>query len=432
VKRGKVNERTFTYQRVQLPPPPKPTPGGIKIEKKVDGDPTEAANFTFLITGPEAYTNSIMITGAGSTTINDLTPGAYTISEVNVPPDYTAGTPSQNIVVSPGETENVTFTNYYLDPETPHAYINKSVALYDGVNMPAEDDYTDKLTLTQLGKKVMYRIQLFCNSAWVQEDKSAGLFDIYSIGTDKEDITDDLYVMTTDGLYKANEKLKGYPGDLLISSEEPVTFYYFVELPKNGIYTNTAYLYETEYFKQTWEQGVFDEYPESIASSSAVVTVNYNPPDPEPDIDDYDGDNDSVTYYNVTYYANYPPGTETSGTEPSDTKKYTYNSVVTIKGITEDMRVGDYIFKSWNTKPDGTGIDYQPGATFRITSDITLYAQWELGGTTTILQAAPAALDDLDDVPKTGTAAPLNQMLFLGLSSLAAIYTLGRKKPGSN
>jgi hypothetical protein len=96
------------------------------------------------------------------------------------------------------------------------------------------------------------------------------------------------------------------------------------------------------------------------------------------------------------------------------------------------MRVGDYIFKSWNTKPDGTGIDYQPGATFRITSDITLYAQWELGGTTTILQAAPAALDDLDDVPKTGTAAPLNQMLFLGLSSLAAIYTLGRKKPGSN
>jgi hypothetical protein len=139
--------------------------------------------------------------------------------------------------------------------------------------------------------------------------------------------------MTTDGLYKANEKLKGYPGDLLISSEEPVTFYYFVELPKNGIYTNTAYLYETEYFKRHGSRAYLTNIPNRLHHPPRCVTVNYNPPDPEPDIDDYDGDNDSVTYYNVTYYANYPPGTETSGTEPSDTKKYTYNSVVTIKGI---------------------------------------------------------------------------------------------------
>jgi|GEM_PF-4436774 len=448
---GKTAEVTFTntYKEDQNPPdPPAPTPGGITITKVIQGDPDTAAVFTFKVTGPGAYTTSVAITGEGSTNISDLAPGTYTITEVDVPADYTPSPPFQIAVVSPGGTNVVTFINDYNPeyiPDTPLAYVNKSVALYDGVNMPGEDDYTNNLTLTQLGKKVLYRIQLLCDSLWIYSEKIAGLFDIYRIGSDEKDITDDLLVMTPDGLKKAYENVSGYPGYLQLSNEVPLTFYYIDELSENGTYTNTAYVYEQIYYARA--QVSYDEYPEPIASASAIVTVNYNPPDPEPDDDDNDNNNnndrdrnrdrDSTVYYNVTYNANYPPGFEASGTVPTDAKNYTYNSVVTVKGNTGDMKVADHIFKSWNTKADGTGITYLPGDTFRITSDITLYAQWELAKATTLMmQAVPApaalALDDLDDVPKTGTAAPLMPMLFLGLSSLAAICILGRKTRGSD
>ncbi len=35
-----------------------------------------------------------------------------------------------------------------------------------------------------------------------------------------------------------------------------------------------------------------------------------------------------------------------------------------------------YVFTGWNTKADGTGVSYADGATFTLTGDVTLYAQW--------------------------------------------------------
>ena len=39
---------------------------------------------------------------------------------------------------------------------------------------------------------------------------------------------------------------------------------------------------------------------------------------------------------------------------------------------------GDYVFTYWNTKADGTGATYVSGNYYSLTSDITLYAQWEI------------------------------------------------------
>ena len=36
-----------------------------------------------------------------------------------------------------------------------------------------------------------------------------------------------------------------------------------------------------------------------------------------------------------------------------------------------------YTFAGWNTKADGTGTSYAPGATFTLTGDVILYAQWQ-------------------------------------------------------
>ena len=36
----------------------------------------------------------------------------------------------------------------------------------------------------------------------------------------------------------------------------------------------------------------------------------------------------------------------------------------------------DYVFLGWNTKPNGSGIEYTPGQSITLTKDLTLYAQW--------------------------------------------------------
>ncbi len=74
--------------------------------------------------------------------------------------------------------------------------------------------------------------------------------------------------------------------------------------------------------------------------------------------------------YKVTYHAN--GGT---GAAPTDATKYQANATVTVLGQGKLTREG-YTFGGWNTKADGTGETYQPGATFTITGDTTLYAMW--------------------------------------------------------
>lgn len=71
-----------------------------------------------------------------------------------------------------------------------------------------------------------------------------------------------------------------------------------------------------------------------------------------------------VTTNTVTYNANGGTGTA----PPTQTGSTSY--IVSANTL---MRDG-YTFKNWNTKSDGTGASYTPGAT--ITSSATLYAQW--------------------------------------------------------
>lgn len=42
-----------------------------------------------------------------------------------------------------------------------------------------------------------------------------------------------------------------------------------------------------------------------------------------------------------------------------------------------DISQSGYTFMSWNTEADGTGTSYRPGDTVVLSSDITLFAQWE-------------------------------------------------------
>jgi uncharacterized repeat protein (TIGR02543 family) len=76
--------------------------------------------------------------------------------------------------------------------------------------------------------------------------------------------------------------------------------------------------------------------------------------------------------YTVTYDAN----GATSGTAPIDSNSYSYNATVTVLGNTGNLAKAGYTFAGWNTAANGSGTSYAPGATFQITDNTTLYAQW--------------------------------------------------------
>ncbi|MDR1135967.1 MAG: glycoside hydrolase family 3 C-terminal domain-containing protein [Clostridiales Family XIII bacterium] len=73
--------------------------------------------------------------------------------------------------------------------------------------------------------------------------------------------------------------------------------------------------------------------------------------------------------FTVTYNANEGTGTVT------DSTAYAAGATVTVKAVTGISRDG-YTFASWNTAANGSGTTYLPGATFSISANTVLYAQW--------------------------------------------------------
>jgi uncharacterized repeat protein (TIGR02543 family) len=88
----------------------------------------------------------------------------------------------------------------------------------------------------------------------------------------------------------------------------------------------------------------------------------------------------AVSTYTVTYDAN--GGT---GSVPVDSAKYAAGSAVTVLPNSGPLAKSDYAFTGWNTKADGSGTSYDPGASLTMGStDVTLYAKWSLIVTCTV------------------------------------------------
>lgn len=68
-----------------------------------------------------------------------------------------------------------------------------------------------------------------------------------------------------------------------------------------------------------------------------------------------------------------------TGSVPTDSNSpYACGSTVTVKGNTGSLALAGYTFAGWNTAANGSGASYAADATFTISANTTLYAQWEL------------------------------------------------------
>ena len=80
-----------------------------------------------------------------------------------------------------------------------------------------------------------------------------------------------------------------------------------------------------------------------------------------------------------TFTVRYDANGATSGTVPTDSHGYKYLDGATVLDNSGNLKRTDYAFMGWNTKADGSGTDYQPGESFPVTDNITLYAKWDFG-----------------------------------------------------
>lgn len=85
----------------------------------------------------------------------------------------------------------------------------------------------------------------------------------------------------------------------------------------------------------------------------------------------------TVTTTSITYTVTYDKNGNVGGTLPVDNNNYTSGMIVTVFGNTGALIKNDYRFDGWNTKADGTGIDYAAGDTIIMeANNIVLYAKW--------------------------------------------------------
>ena len=79
----------------------------------------------------------------------------------------------------------------------------------------------------------------------------------------------------------------------------------------------------------------------------------------------------------VTFTVTYDGNTSTGGSVPVDgSSPYATGSTVTVAGNTGSLVKTGNTFNNWNTAANGSGTSYAPAATFTISADTVLYAQW--------------------------------------------------------
>ena len=121
-----------------------------------------------------------------------------------------------------------------------------------------------------------------------------------------------------------------------------------------------------------------------IGSTSKIMNIiidayNFGDPGLPPAnyaLESYDvyWDNVSANGLN-TYTVTYNGNGNTGGTVPTDPNNYASGASVTVLGAGTLVKTG-YTFNNWNTSSDGSGTSYAPAATFNISANTTLYAQW--------------------------------------------------------
>ena len=94
------------------------------------------------------------------------------------------------------------------------------------------------------------------------------------------------------------------------------------------------------------------------------------------------GASNFATFTVEKYELAYDGNGNTGGAVPTATTSYAVNTTVSALGNTGALEKTNYTFLGWNTNDEGTGTDYSEGDVITLTSNVTLYANWQAVNTT--------------------------------------------------
>ena len=78
-----------------------------------------------------------------------------------------------------------------------------------------------------------------------------------------------------------------------------------------------------------------------------------------------------------TFFITYRSNGAEYGNVPIDNNKYETGQAATASANTGNLRMAGFAFVCWNTRADGTGVDYKPGDTITMgNADLILHAKW--------------------------------------------------------
>ena len=97
-------------------------------------------------------------------------------------------------------------------------------------------------------------------------------------------------------------------------------------------------------------------------------------------------------FLSVTYDGN----ENTGGSAPTDATEYASGDEVTVASAPVGMVKTGYSFAGWNTAPGGGGTSYAAGATFNISANTTLYAQWTENKRNVTISVSPSGAGTLN------------------------------------
>jgi|GEM_PF-2511492 len=349
-----------------------PTTGSLTITKAITGDePSEDATFSFTISGMEG---TFTITGEDSTTIDDLAPGSYTVTEGALPTNYSIADPDQTVAITAGQTASLTFTNTYtapsVDPTTGSLTITKAIT---GDEPTVDATFTFFVTAT-------------------------GFEDSYTITGEDSTTIDGL----TPGTYTIEEILM--PANYSIGD-------------KNMDVTITAGQTATAVFTNTYTAPVTPTYytviydPGDYGTFAQVVYTELEAGDPTPDAPATPGEED------WTFTGWSPARTETVEGDATYVAQWQYNETPVYYTVIYDP--GDYGTFEPVVHPSltyGTSTPHAPESTpgeegwtfvgwdpmqaISVTENITYYAQWQSnqGPTYYTVTFAPGEHGDFDPV----------------------------------
>ncbi len=123
---------------------------------------------------------------------------------------------------------------------------------------------------------------------------------------------------------------------------------------------------------------------------SSCTSCEKTPPIPPP----------TPTTYTVSFSANGGSGSVSSQTVNSGTS-------ITLPSASGLTYTG-YTFVNWNTASNGSGTSYSVGSSYTVTSNVTLYAIWQVAGPTAVFTAVDASLSaTLKSLPGNSNAKAL-------------------------